>query len=319
MDQVPRLSWSPARELRLSADYEAAFFQTILDAPDDDTPRLIFADWLEERGESERAQLIRVQCELARLPADNPRHPQYAEWKACEQALLRTHEREWAAPLARLVNGWEFRRGFIDAVTMTVAAFLDHGEQLFKLTPVTHVRFLDSRYLLPVLADCPALSRLRRVQFFSHYLDDAALPALAASPHLRQLVWLHLGKNNLTNRGVGILANSPNLAALQYLNLSANFISRAGARILAAGGTLPALTAVDLSNNLIDLEGVAALRQRFGDNLVCFGQGSLSQLGRLVEFLERQGVPQGTEGYPELPLERLEHWLSQLPSAAGRD
>ena len=28
-----------------------AFLRAILDAPDDDTPRLVYADWLEERGE----------------------------------------------------------------------------------------------------------------------------------------------------------------------------------------------------------------------------------------------------------------------------
>ena len=44
-----------------------AFLQAILEKPDDDAPRLIFADWLEEYGEPERADLIRVQCELALL------------------------------------------------------------------------------------------------------------------------------------------------------------------------------------------------------------------------------------------------------------
>lgn len=43
----------------------AEFLATILDRPDDDGPRLVFADWLEEQGEAERAELIRVQCEMA--------------------------------------------------------------------------------------------------------------------------------------------------------------------------------------------------------------------------------------------------------------
>lgn len=38
----------------------------ILAHPDDDTPRLIYADWLDEHGDDpERAELIRLQCELA--------------------------------------------------------------------------------------------------------------------------------------------------------------------------------------------------------------------------------------------------------------
>lgn len=41
-----------------------AFLQTIADNPDDDAPRLIYADQLDEWGEGEHAELIRVQCEL---------------------------------------------------------------------------------------------------------------------------------------------------------------------------------------------------------------------------------------------------------------
>ena len=43
----------------------AAFLAAIAANPDDDTPRLIFADWLEEHGEPERAEFVRVQVELA--------------------------------------------------------------------------------------------------------------------------------------------------------------------------------------------------------------------------------------------------------------
>jgi uncharacterized protein (TIGR02996 family) len=34
---------------------ETAFLRDILEHPDDDTPRLIFADWLEDNGDPERA------------------------------------------------------------------------------------------------------------------------------------------------------------------------------------------------------------------------------------------------------------------------
>lgn len=42
-----------------------AFIRSIQESPDDDGPRLVYADWLEEQGDSDRAELIRVQCELA--------------------------------------------------------------------------------------------------------------------------------------------------------------------------------------------------------------------------------------------------------------
>lgn len=44
-----------------------ALVRSVLAAPLDDAPRLVYADWLDEHGESERAEFIRVQCELARL------------------------------------------------------------------------------------------------------------------------------------------------------------------------------------------------------------------------------------------------------------
>lgn len=47
---------------------EAGLLAAILESPEGDGPRLIYADWLEENGKPERASFIRVQCELARLP-----------------------------------------------------------------------------------------------------------------------------------------------------------------------------------------------------------------------------------------------------------
>jgi uncharacterized protein (TIGR02996 family) len=47
-------------------DQREAFLLAIFAAPDDDLPRLVFADWLEERGEGEWANRIRTQCHLFR-------------------------------------------------------------------------------------------------------------------------------------------------------------------------------------------------------------------------------------------------------------
>lgn len=46
-----------------------ALISAVAASPDDDTPRLVFADWLDDQGAPEaaaRAEFIRVQCELAR-------------------------------------------------------------------------------------------------------------------------------------------------------------------------------------------------------------------------------------------------------------
>jgi uncharacterized protein (TIGR02996 family) len=44
-----------------------AFVRVILHNPKDDTPKLIFADWLDEHGEHDLAALIRVWSELPRV------------------------------------------------------------------------------------------------------------------------------------------------------------------------------------------------------------------------------------------------------------
>jgi uncharacterized protein (TIGR02996 family) len=44
---------------------EAAFIHTICSSPDDDGPRLVYADWLEERGDCARSEFIRCQVALA--------------------------------------------------------------------------------------------------------------------------------------------------------------------------------------------------------------------------------------------------------------
>jgi uncharacterized protein (TIGR02996 family) len=53
--------------------------EATIDGPEDDASRRVYADWLEEHGRTEadraRAEFIRLQCELARLGADDPRRP----------------------------------------------------------------------------------------------------------------------------------------------------------------------------------------------------------------------------------------------------
>src|SRR5262245_9632541 len=72
-----------------------AFLRAIKEQPDDDGPRLIFADWLEERGDP-RGEFIRLQCALARTDEDDPRR---ADLIRREQELLRQHKEVWLQQL----------------------------------------------------------------------------------------------------------------------------------------------------------------------------------------------------------------------------
>src|SRR6266702_3050247 len=96
------------------------FLQAIIEAPDDDTPRLIYADWLEERGDP-RGEFIRVQCALTNL---NETDERWSPQKHRERQLLAQYGTEWAGMLTGLVEEYEFRRGFVEYVSMAAPTFL---------------------------------------------------------------------------------------------------------------------------------------------------------------------------------------------------
>src|SRR5262245_4317067 len=67
------------------SDYEVAFWMAIDADPDDDTIRLIFADWLEERGDP-RADAIRNRCEQIRRIKDK-----FSRLESADQGLSYGH------------------------------------------------------------------------------------------------------------------------------------------------------------------------------------------------------------------------------------
>ena len=56
--------------------HEEAFLLAILEEPQDDTPRLVYSDWLDEHGDGTRAEFIRMQCARSRLPREDPQRLQ---------------------------------------------------------------------------------------------------------------------------------------------------------------------------------------------------------------------------------------------------
>src|SRR6478672_4164522 len=105
----------------MHAEY-AAFLRAIRAAPDDDLPRLIYADFLDERG-NPRGQFIRMQVELER--PDLP--PRRARELRRDAGRLHAEFRvAWAGDLAEIAHDFKFRRGFVDEIDVGAAAFLRH-------------------------------------------------------------------------------------------------------------------------------------------------------------------------------------------------
>lgn len=232
-------------------DDEAAFLRRIIEAPADDTPRLVYADWLEENagrlpcpecagakrvrdysfkpyhlpdgfgaegvpyrvfdcpacqglgrgasdGRAERAEFIRLQCQLANpyrdiLP-DKPDHARgpadvlVAYWEALrgrEAELLDVAAVEdWAGiPAAWDVTDWWFVRGFVGAVRLsTLAAWAAVADRLRAAAPVEEVR----------------LGEIPRVEYtVVDHADDPILPWVELRATVPDIRWVATATRSL--------------------------------------------------------------------------------------------------------------------------
>jgi uncharacterized protein (TIGR02996 family) len=116
------------------------FLQAILADPGNDAPRLIYADWLEERGDP-RGEFIRVQCALARLGGDDERRLplEEREWE-----LLDAYGETWVHSLRKLgitdgehyLDSVGFHRGLVEEVKVKGSrTFLRRAKGLFAAAP----------------------------------------------------------------------------------------------------------------------------------------------------------------------------------------
>jgi uncharacterized protein (TIGR02996 family) len=278
----------------LLVTYDDAFLQAIRDAPDDDTPRLIYADWLDEHGRSDRAEFIRIQIFLACLPEW---HPQRAELIAKERELLGRYTDEWAAPLKGFAEDWEYRRGFIEVITITAESFFRQAEVIFQTAPVRGVRLQKAEHTTNRLAACPHLERINTLDLGGSLIGDDGLGELLSSSYLGRLrelglsgtaigwpgldhlfvrshlftdlIKLELGGNDLGDEAVRMLVASPLASKLETLGLENSGLGNTGTETLASASNFRTLQTLLLSWNNISVQGVQSLvRSQFWANLV---------------------------------------------------
>jgi uncharacterized protein (TIGR02996 family) len=224
---------------------ESAFLAAILADADNDTPRLVYADWLEERGDP-RGEFIRVQCEFEAASQNDswPEGPagmnRYNALRERESRLLTFHAAEWAAPLRPLMGAGfrpRFRRGFVDWLELPLREFLAKGDEINRLTPLAGVtlKILPADHTISVPGEGPDWLQLIR--------------DLVRSPWMGRLRDLNLAGNQLDDRAVRILAPSPNVTGLRTLDLCGNDLTIAGVRALAKSKRLTNLRKLGLSDN----------------------------------------------------------------------
>jgi uncharacterized protein (TIGR02996 family) len=250
-------------------DHAAAFYQDILEHPDDRAPRLIYADWLEEQGDP-RGEFIRLHCAATDLaPGDPAREPLAKRLRE----LLALHEQDWTdelvGPLRELLGTdafeYDFRSGFVEALTLPARLFLEHARELFDLVPLRRLRLLEAGPHLHDLARLAALGRLSGLDLAGRGLRESSrrvsegFRRLAASPHLAGLRRLGLHEAGIGAEHLEQLLDSPHLSGLEVLLLGGNTLGDESAEALARAPLAAGLVTLDLAGTGLSDGGLRAL------------------------------------------------------------
>jgi uncharacterized protein (TIGR02996 family) len=179
---------------------EAAFLRTIAEEGDDNTSRLVFADWLEEHDEGPRAEFIRVQCELTSAKLSEKRRH---ELRLRERELLDVHRHEWCLAFKLPIEDVGFERGLIARM---------------RLSQWEGGKLLDPGF-------APRFATLTELDLSGLQIGDDGLTAVAESTHFAALRKLILCNNGITNRGATALARSAGLPRLDTVYLFQNEVS----------------------------------------------------------------------------------------------
>jgi uncharacterized protein (TIGR02996 family) len=198
-----------------------AFLEAIRESPDDDTPRLVYADWLDEHGESDRAEFIRAQCALARLQAGSPERSQLQ--KRADK-LLRAHGQGWFGPLLKTFKkGVVVERGFLIEIRGRVDQVLHHRADIAAFAPVLQTLGVELGRRSTGLEGLLALDltgRVRNLEFDRP--NDQQLAAIARAPargHLDRLAIL-TAELEQGEEPVLLLNDSPLVAAADRFDLA---------------------------------------------------------------------------------------------------
>lgn len=227
-----------------------ALYRAVLDRPDDDTPRLVYADALDDLGDAARAAFVRGQVEAARA----------APWEpaAVRARFFRGYPPPgtgWLAELPELPPGLDwalppFRRGFPAVVkARDGAAFVAAADRLFDRAPVESLELAA----VPVsdvaaLAACPGLARLKRL-VISEGIGRGTARELLNSEHLAGLDELDIGARLTTARTTEAVVGSRAFRGLRAYSYRDDQPGGAMVAALAGLRTPPPLRTLALQGN----------------------------------------------------------------------
>jgi uncharacterized protein (TIGR02996 family) len=247
-----------------------SFFHAIKEHPEDDTPRLIFADWLQEYGDpaaAARGEFLRLQVLRPRLLPDDP---SYGMFKRREGELFTEHRWAWLGPLRDAARRWAFERGMLQITAQAeavlnpdVAMFAQSGAGLWldvlTLTDATRPQASE-------LARSPLLGHLNTLDLSGNELQAGCRFFLRGSspPYLTSLL---LSGNRLRTDHIAPLTRRRHFRRLSILDLSDNQLDDAAASMLAESPHLKNLNVLRLGRNRFTARGIAEISQAFGDRV----------------------------------------------------
>lgn len=239
---------APAR----TAPEAPELIDAILGAPDDDRPRLVYADWLTEQGDP-RGEFIQVQCTLGRTifgsdHAASRTGEKSSSIKALELreiALLKKHEKQWLEGL-RYFREWHWRRGFVSSIIGKAADFLSGAGPLSRVP----LEAAELSAYVPALKALVAAAQphptLRAVDFSRNRLT-AKTAGVLSTPFFSRLRQLDLAENDFSDPAS--IRSLFTLTRLERLRLTATHLARGSLEALAAAPFFPQLTHLSLSMN----------------------------------------------------------------------
>ncbi|HEY1817652.1 MAG TPA: TIGR02996 domain-containing protein [Kofleriaceae bacterium] len=263
-------------------DHERRLIEQVLAAPDDDAPRMVYADWLTLRGDP-RGEFIQLQCRLAAEPDDANRRAM----RVAENKLLAAHEAAWLRPLLEQLPSQhlferyklEHVRGFVERAKLTLACVPDL-DALFALAPALRELELTQGAVEPTHKRArPSVAGVFGRHFERLVALELDLPGggnaiareVAAAAALRNLERLAIRASTwgelaqfydaqptqlvLGDHGAAALAASPHLRGVRRLGLASNRLTLAGVRAIANGAWR--LEALELDFNPLESEGLA--------------------------------------------------------------
>jgi uncharacterized protein (TIGR02996 family) len=274
----------------MTAD-ERSLIQAIIANPDDDLPRLVYADWLEEHGRGLRAEYIRVECEMASLPMGLPdtrkREKFLEDWVfALDGNIVMAWQREAKAAVPRHPQlCFFFDRGMPAELVCTVNYFVEHGAAVFQEHPITAVRFysLQPKHVRH-LAECSTSAKVQSMRL-TEKVNEGTVRALLTDWPFPNATTLRFSASiiDMTTRRwhdqwaerSRMIAESGLPGQVRRLDLTGCGIGNEGGEALAGSPRLRKLELLDLRDNPLDRATIGALRKRFG-NRVLFTERDLT-------------------------------------------